>query len=253
MLSWRHAHSFGTCLSGQVLARVVWSQQVRMRYTIFRVQREDVLKGRGQEVNRFKCSACPHLYIQKQSREFLCVVVMSCCALVRLLFFFHQVVSSLVVFWVWLRINACCKSLSIFFPSKVTTTVSATRTCCWVFHCQEGAAVLTHCPDLHILQNCYIRIPFCSQDAKSSYWTVHIILSMGCQLIPLSPAFLQVWAGNSLIMFTDESKSVFCACVCSRVQMLVCDYTHVRAPGDTMHKNLMTGQSTSDNPQIAGG
>lgn len=33
----------------------------------------------------------------------------------------------------------------------------------------------------------------------------------------------------------------------------MCDYTHVRAPGDTMHKNLMTGQSSSDNPQIAGG
>lgn len=80
---------FGTCH--------VWSQQVRMRYTIFRVQREDVLKGRGQEVNRFKCSACPHLYIQKQSREFLCVVVMSLCS-GEVAFFFHQVFLHLLCF-----------------------------------------------------------------------------------------------------------------------------------------------------------
>lgn len=61
-----------------------------MCYTIFRVQRDDVLKGWGQEVNRSKCSACPH-HTKVVKRVCLC-----CCQ--ELAFFFSSSVSSLVCF-----------------------------------------------------------------------------------------------------------------------------------------------------------
>lgn len=101
-------------LSRQVFACDVWSQQVKVHYTIFSVQGVGVLKEWGQEVNRCSYSASPHLQIQKPAERVLFVdeslILQLLCSRNFTCNRGFSVSVSCILFWAWRQMNACgCK------------------------------------------------------------------------------------------------------------------------------------------------